>query len=69
MIEEGCFKLLKIFKNNDFSIFIHKQSIVMLGQLVAVKKQKVSVMTNNRLSSSSNRLSCVLFSNFLNVGL
>lgn len=40
MIEEGCFKLLKIFENNDFSIFVHKQSIVMLGQSVAVKKQK-----------------------------
>ena len=68
MIEEGCFKLLKIFENNDFSIFVHKQSIVMLGQSVASKKQKL-LFENNRLSSSSNRLSCVLFSNFLNIGL
>ena len=68
MIEEGCFKLLKIFENNDFSIFVHKQSIVMLGQSVASKKQKL-LFENNRLSSSSNLLSCVLFSNFLNVGL
>ena len=38
MTEEGCFKLLKIFENNDFSIFVHKQSIVIQRQSVASKK-------------------------------